>query len=817
MPAWKQWRNVLIAALLGFASLTSMTALAAAPVVNTSRSSNLTGVTPLRAHFDASLSVCEGGCTYSWYFADTNTNEPTAIVDHVFKEVGTHSVNLYVYDAASGGRLIDGHYTKVILTVTVTASPNPPVADASKSNLRGALPFTAQFDASTSNCINSCSTYAWSFGDGTTATVTTPTTSHVYTAVGTYTVTLTVTDKHNGKKHSTTMTVKTVPAESLTAYVQACKTQLDFQSIPDLDCYNGELFATAADFNKNASVNDFFGYKKITDQVDVAFACRWLFGDKLNRLKPISVELMVHNRQNGNTCFFSAKGFVSGQSPDPSSYITSPTSANASSYWDSPASVDKHIRCVGCHVSGPYLATPTIAPFLAKHGLLNNGHDTLSNVRAADLSAPNKNVKYHVVSGTVNGVPGAFSEWDGLKQSYIHPSDSSCSTGCHMIGTKSPQKDVAQLQLGLTTILTNPAEELKEIFHANAMPPSDEGSDYRWINLDTAGDGVEAENFAGAKSATTTLVPKLLDNCAAPGLLEAHVVGSDNWFLLSQPSRYAFLPDRLSAFNVKDGLVCLNGDQEPGVQCQNYRVRYECTDSAGNKTWTSWYDTDSPSGESDNEARSRHANVCTSPSGSIATGIEAAFTHSANGWTYSSRGPNDRLARYSQYGLACNTAEQPDGQCSNYVVRYSSCGAAPATSNKYLRNVFTGKELTAATGSLVKGQGHNGSWNTQHWAIEPVANTEYVRLRNIGTNVYLNVSSQAESATVGTAASSSATSQMWLIEPVSGSADVRFRNLWTGKYLTMADPAAFQSTPDYLPVFSQARNTGWTSQRWALQ
>ncbi|HEX2586185.1 MAG TPA: hypothetical protein VHL14_13740, partial [Steroidobacteraceae bacterium] len=110
-------------------------------------------------------------------------------------------------------------------------------------------------------------------------------------------------------------------------------------------------------------------------------------------------------------------------------------------------------------------------------------------------------------------------------------------------------------------------------------------------------------------------------------------------------------------------------------------------------------------------------------------------------------------------------------------------------------------------------------WNTQAWTIEPVTNTEYVRLRNPGTNVYLNVSSQAESTTISTASfNASWTSEMWLIEPVAGSNYVRLKNLWTGKYLTMADPNTVDAgSKDYLPMYSQSRNTGWNTQRWLIQ
>lgn len=780
------------------------------PVADASNSSNLSGVAPLTAHLDASLSTCDGGCArYSWYI-DSASGAEGVQIDHTFKVPGPHTAKLEVVDKSGPPPMSDD----TTLTIFVTASSNPPTADASKSpNVKGAVPLEARFDASLSDCDNTCGSYTWNFGDGTSTTVTEATTSHTYYDVGTYNVTLTVTDLGNGKQDTDTLQVIVVPAESLTNYVSACRSQLNFQnvSIPDLDCYDGDLFATASDFNKNGSVNDYMGYRKITDQVDLAFACRWLFGSKDDRKHPISVEMLIHNRNNGNTCFFSAKGFVSGDSNQVSSIITSPTSPAATSFWDSPAGVDAHVRCIGCHVSGPYIATPTIAPFLAKYGLLNNRHDTLSDVATSNTNVP---VKYHAISGTVNGVPGAFSLWDGLKQSYIDPVESSCSEGCHMIGTLSPQGDIFQLQRGPTTILTSPVNELLEINHANAMPPDSDGSVYRWINLDTPGDGVETENFADARNATTTLVPKLLENCDAPGLMEAHVVGSNHEFVIAQPSRFAFLPDKLSVFNLKDGLVCLNSDQEPGRQCEDYRIRYECTSPDGEKTMTDWYNMDSPGFGGDHEERYKDANLCTSPAGSKATAIEAAVTLS-NGWTYSSYGPNDRLESFSQYGLTCNNADQPDGQCSNYVIYYSNCTDAPTAYTARLANAWSGRLLTATTqqnDAETRAQPANAGWTSQNWTIEPVTDTGYVRLRNAWTGRYLNVQSDNESAkVVNYDLVPEWTSQQWIIEPVSGSTDVRLRNVWTGRYLTIAD------TGDYAAVLSQSLNRGWASQRWRVQ
>ena len=618
-------------------------------------------------------------------------------------------------------------------------------------------------------------------------------------------------------------------SETLAQYVGACETQLGFQSsnIPNtIDCY-ADLFAPSS--GPNDPVNDYMGYLKVTDQVDLVFACRWLFGDRNNRQNAVSVELMLHNRVSGNTCYFSALNSFPGDGQiGPVAMMVSPASSSAASYWAQPADVDASARCIGCHISGPYIATPRIAPFLAKYGLLNNGHDTGSSITNSDLTSTfNKaHVKYHAV--VTPNVASVFSPWDSLKQSYMQmnpsPSDSACSQGCHIVGTGSPQQDITKRLLGPETILADPENELTEIFDANVMAPYDEVSDYRWINISypvTGSSGVDSETFANAKNASTTLVPKLLSSCVdpatnnpgVPAVMEAHVVGSENQFTITQPGRFTYLQDRLSKFNLKDGLVCLNSDQDPGQTCADYSVHYECTDANNNKTWTNWVN---HARTSDGDHEERPANVC--PSGSTATSIEASFV-AVNGWTYSSIGPNDRLANFSQYGLTCNNSDQPDGKCSNYVVRYSSCGPAPQTLlGKTLTNEYaTGKQLTAASGSLAKGQGHNNSWNTQQWSIEPVQNTEYVRLHNPGTNVYLTVTSTAEQATVGTAASNSTTSEMWLIESVTNSSDIRLKNLYSGKYLTMADPRNFPNTPDYLPIYSQTRNTSWTSQRWIVQ
>ena len=630
------------------------------------------------------------------------------------------------------------------------------------------------------------------------------------------------------------------PPETFTSYINSCKDKLAFTDANmaaiagSLNCTKGVLFAPNALGPPNplgAEVNDYMGYARVTDDVDLVFACRWLTngtGTASQFTAPPfvaarSVEMIINNRKNGNTCLFEAQSTspIAGHTPVA---LVSPTAAGAANFWELPVQIDIATPCTKCHVAGPYIASPRIAPFLAQFGLLNNGHDTFGLTRDAQSNIVGN---YHLVGSTFS------KNLTTLAANFNVPAASTCTEGCHSIGSNSDLSDMTDgvsgnvLLPSILSVIDNSGTGRPEISvtTAGVMKPYADTSHYRWINLDTSGDGVESENFASAKTASTTLVPKLLQYCAAPGALEAHAVGIpvDLSFNTVQLGQFS---DRLKTFNLKEGLLCSNADQETGQSCHDYAVRYLCSANTGvntvniNPVWSDWYNTDSPANDGDHEERSRHQNIC---GGATPIGIEAAMVTSGGGKAVYAMGPNDRLARFSPYGLTCNNSEQVDGKCSNYVARFAACTTAPPATIRALTNVYAaGKQLTAASSSLVKGQSHNNGWNTQAWTIEPVANTEYVRLKNtstannVATTVFLNV--QSDGVTVGTAAlNNTATSEMWSVEPISGSNHFRLKNLSSGKYLTMADPASFPNSPDYLPIYSQALNTGWTSQRWIVQ
>lgn len=744
-----------------------VTAGSSSPTADASNSAPLSGVVPLHVVFDGRTSTDDGGIvTYDWSFGDGNNHSGTSgITTHDYTASGTYSVTLTVTDA-------DGNTDSTPLTITVS-EPGPPTADASGSrNTKGAAPLNALLSSSASSCEGTC-TYDWDFGDDSSGSGSSQV--HEYTTPGEYTVTLTVTTS-NGLVDTDTITVKVAQGETLADYVAACKTQVGFAELPDINCYDGILFAQSnvdGEEDNLGATRDFVGYERVNNNVDLAFACRWLGGDQDNPSQPASVEMLVHNRNNGNTCFFAAKAGSGSGGAGIAFSLASPTSSEADDFWEDPTHVDRGgRRCVECHVAGPIIASPRIADELGLLGLLNNGHDTFAT-------------RYHAVTPPGGG---AFDFWNEIIQE--NNVADSCASGCHTIGHNSTKSDVIIIRPVLLPSISTVIEKVAE---AGVMPPNGANSPYRWINRDSVGGSGDQETFAESKSEYS----ELLEYCDVPTVLEAHAVGSDRVFTV--PS---VLPDKLAVFNLRDGLRCVNAEQSDGV-CWDYETRYLC-----NGEWTDWYDMDDPSGQQDNESRSQIPGLCAFP-----TAIQASVL--VGDALFVANGPDDRLAQFTPFGLVCNNADQPDGQCSNYVVRYRECTDAPEAYEANIRSVWSWNLLTAAgnqNDAETRAQPQNASWSSQDWVIEPVAASANVRIKNVWTGRYLNVQNNGENAKVVTYdLVPEWTSQQWIIEPVSGSSDVRLRNAWSGRYLTVVDNGS------YAAILSQTLNTGWASQRWRVE
>ena len=150
--------------------------------------------------FDGSASADPDGTVdaYAWDFGDGSTGAGS-VMWHRYTTPGTYLVTLTVTDD-------DGATDSTTITVQVGPTNLPPVAAFSFSPSNPMAGGWVQFDGSASaDPDGTITTYAWDFGDGSSDTG--PAVWHRYATVGTYLVTLTVTDD-DGATNSTTQTIQ---------------------------------------------------------------------------------------------------------------------------------------------------------------------------------------------------------------------------------------------------------------------------------------------------------------------------------------------------------------------------------------------------------------------------------------------------------------------------------------------------------------------------------------------------------------------------------------------------------------------------------
>ncbi len=158
--------------------------------------STVTGSTPMQNFWDVNGSCLD---------FDTSAN-----FNYWFPTAGVYSIRYRIRDQ-------HGCFDTVARNNWIIAAK--PVAHFSASPVIGCAPLGVTFtDASTDVTGTTFATYKWAFGDGATSTVLTPTTSHVYTAAGSFSIKEVITD-NIGCKDSLTQSLVTVwkPAPSFYA------------------------------------------------------------------------------------------------------------------------------------------------------------------------------------------------------------------------------------------------------------------------------------------------------------------------------------------------------------------------------------------------------------------------------------------------------------------------------------------------------------------------------------------------------------------------------------------------------------------------
>ncbi len=191
----------------------------------------------VKIQFDASTSSDDGRIvSYNWTFGDGDSGTGVTI-SRAYAAAGSYNVTLTVTD----DRGLSASTTKV---VTIGAGANPAAAFTA-SPAAPIVNSTTFFDASLSVPASGRKivSYAWTFGDGGSATGLSPT--HTFTAAGAYAVTLTVTDDV-GKTGVSTQTLNVTAPAGGTDPVASFTTSPAAPSVNETVFFNASASTAAA-------------------------------------------------------------------------------------------------------------------------------------------------------------------------------------------------------------------------------------------------------------------------------------------------------------------------------------------------------------------------------------------------------------------------------------------------------------------------------------------------------------------------------------------------------------------------------------------
>lgn len=173
-----------------------------------------TGLDPLEVDVDATASTDSDGtiASYDWEWGDGSPDGSGVTASHTYNDPGVYALTLTVTDD-------DAATETFTRTIYVTDVNVPPDAAFSADPTSGNPPVTVDVDASAStDSDGTIVSYSWDWGDGT-PDGSGEITSHEYTAVGNYLITLTVVDDDGAVDYATTniSVTNVAPVASFTA------------------------------------------------------------------------------------------------------------------------------------------------------------------------------------------------------------------------------------------------------------------------------------------------------------------------------------------------------------------------------------------------------------------------------------------------------------------------------------------------------------------------------------------------------------------------------------------------------------------------
>ncbi len=182
----------------------------------------LSGNSPLTVAFDASGSgdsdTGDSVVSYSFDFNDGSATvaQSSPTISHTYTLASGSTQTNYKPTVTVTDTHGAASTNAAFAVIQVTSANTPPVSKLTATPTAGTAPLVVNFDGSGSSdpdAGDSVASYTFSFGDGSAAvTQTTPTLSHTYSAVGTYTASLSVIDSHGATSTNTAQQTITITA-----------------------------------------------------------------------------------------------------------------------------------------------------------------------------------------------------------------------------------------------------------------------------------------------------------------------------------------------------------------------------------------------------------------------------------------------------------------------------------------------------------------------------------------------------------------------------------------------------------------------------